>query len=90
MKKENQLAILKMASTDLNDNRSYTSRIITEGDEDPMLEITRDFIRKTTVIYTAKDIVRMSLKSNGDVFNAILNDISNKFRLESQNIYKNS
>lgn len=79
MKANNQLGILKMVSADFNED-CYSSRIITdENSKDLVLEITRDFIWRTTVRYTPNDIIRISLENDGNVFDAVLNDISKAF-----------
>lgn len=76
MKRENQLGILKIVAHDFND-WFCSSRIITSDDgKNLMLEITRDFITKVVKCYTAEEIIHMSLKYGGDIFKAVLNDLS--------------
>lgn len=88
MKKKNQKGILKMISVDFNEN-SYSNRIIETEDGNLAIEITRDFINTTVVTYTVTDIIEMSLKSDGNIFDAILKDISRVSRQQTKEKFEN-
>jgi len=89
MKKNNQLGILKMVARDFNDN-SYSNRIIADSENNNFaIEITRDFINTTVALYTVDDIINMSLENNGNVFGAILKDISRVSRQQTKEKFEN-
>lgn len=76
MKKENQLGILKIVAHDFNDWYCSSRIIPSSNGKDLVLEITRDFITKVVKCYTAEEIIKMSLNHGGDIFKAVLNDLS--------------
>ena len=77
MKEKNQIAILKMVARDFKDH-SYSSIIYRDESGKQILKIERDFINLTEICYTAGDILNMSIKNDGNVFEAILRDFRKK------------
>lgn len=89
MKKENQLGILKMVAHSF---RRVDYEVMIIGDSltnEFTLELSRDFINKTKVSYTADDIIRLSNENDGNFFGAILEDFARINKEQTKERFKN-